>query len=103
MVYEPVFENKFFKEQKRRYSNVFPNWLTKKSTEIDKLDGKVLEALDKVGIKSNFPITERKIRNILNKATLKNLRKYGGLKASLERLEGIGVIYKDREYGWRVD
>lgn len=98
---ELASENKFFKEQKK--SNVFPYWLTRKSTEVEKLDGRVLDILNYVGIKGNFPITETKIRNMLDKTTLRELKKHGGLEASIKRLEDIGVIYKDKEKGWEID
>jgi hypothetical protein len=102
VTYAPRFENKFFKDFKKRFSNVVV-FRDKEESLLNKLDGKVLEVIDKIGESGDKPITETKIRRKLDKKTLVSLKKFGGLKASIKRLEGIGVIYRDKEWGWRID
>ncbi len=95
-------ENEFFGDFKARFSNVIV-FEDKQKTLLQRLDGKVLEAIERLGSAGNRPITEAKVRKRLGKSILKDLRKFGGLKASLKRLEELGIICGDKEWGWVVD
>lgn len=106
--YEPAYENQFFREQREHFTNVWSEKAfgerfkkalgLREHTEVEKLDGKVLDAMERL---KGHPTTSE-WRKAMKFGELKRLKKFGGFEAALKRLEGIGVIYKE-DGKWHVD
>jgi len=101
------YENEFFKEQRRRFANVYSPPVDTKESQQDRIDGYVVESIAGLLKEGNKPVTEAKIRKRisggLSKRSLARLKRSGGLRASLKRMEDLGILYKDKEWGWKID
>lgn len=86
----------------KRFSNVH-NFNVGKMTEDEELEVKVINAIEALYKRKDFPITDTKIRkNVGVNYQVKFRKKKGKLTQILKGLERVGAIDWDDEFGWTI-